>query len=307
MVFNPFATSTSESTLRSITSQLSQAVDLTVKPTKARADAIEFGRCAQADGYDIVIGYGGDGTVNELANGLLHAGPNPSGPILATLPGGNANVFARNLAYSADPMIATEQLLDAIAMKRTRRVGVGSVVTDEFQRWFLFNAGFGIDADVLAAMDERRQNGKRASDITYTMIAIRKVLAAAKERNPTITLETDSGEVISPLQFALVINVAPWIYLGSRAVTLAPEATHEKALSLFAANKLSIGSLSKVARDVFRGADVQPSSQVTSLSDLSSLALRSEFPLWLQTDGEVLSQVANVSITHSRDALTVFS
>ena len=307
MVYNPFATSTSDITRDQIVEKLKTVCDLTLQPTSGRNDAIEISRTAQVQGFDLVIAYGGDGTVNEIANGLLHSGANPNGPRLAALPGGNANVFARNLEYSSDPLEAADQLVAAIKTNSTQLVGVGSVKTESIDRWFLFNAGLGIDAEVLMAMDERRQNGKRATDFAYTLIAGRKLVSALKDRSANISLRTPVGELSSPLHFALIINVAPWIYLGSRPLTLTPDATHDKALSVFAPTSFSLRSLSKLFRDVVQNQNFDSREDVFALADQKTFSLLATTPTWLQVDGEVLAQVTEVSVSHIDNALTVYA
>lgn len=307
MVYNPFATTTNETTRDQIAAKLRSVCDLKLQPTTGRNDAIAIARGAHSQSFDIVIGYGGDGTVNELANGLLHEGPNPNGPRLAALPGGNANVFARNLEYSSDPLEAAEQLTQAIATNRTRVVGVGSVATSDFNRWFLFNAGLGIDAEVLRTMDERRQNGKRASDLAYALIAGRKLVSALKDRNPNITLRDTAGEDSAPLHFALIINVAPWIYLGPWPLTLTPDATHEKALSVFAPKHLTLRSFSKMVRGILQNQNLEAQSDIFSLADQQSFNMQALEPTWLQVDGEVLAQVNEISVSHTKNALTVYA
>lgn len=307
MVYNPFATTTDESTRDQIASRLESICELTLQPTSGRNHAIDIARKAQNAGFEIVIGYGGDGTVNELANGLLHNGPNPSGPKLAALPGGNANVFARNLNYSADPLQATEQLVQAISANRTRVVGVGSIAASDLNRWFLFNAGLGIDAEVLRAMDQRRKTGKRASDFAYTLIAGRSLVLALKNKNANIKLRSVTGEISAPLHFALIINVAPWTYLGSRPLTLTPDATHEKALSVFAPTSFSIRSLGKIFRDIAQNQNFDSHEDVFSLADQKTFSLIADLPTWLQVDGEVLSQVTQVAVSHTDNALTVYA
>lgn len=96
---NTFATTTDEAIRKVVSTTLSGKLDLTVVHTESRNDATQIAKTAQARGYALVIGLGGDGTLNELANGLLASGPNPQGPILAAIPGGNANVFARNMGF----------------------------------------------------------------------------------------------------------------------------------------------------------------------------------------------------------------
>lgn len=306
LVFNPFATSTSDLVKDKIVAKLSKALDLTVHPTTSRGEATTIAAEAQAKGFEVVIGYGGDGTMNELANGLLADGPNVTGPVLAALPGGNANVFARNLEYSADPIEATEQLLQAITTQKVQTIGVGHLQTDELSRWFLFNSGFGIDAAVLAKMDERRQSGKRVTDNMYTAIAIQELLTATSQRNSSISLQSDDNEVFHELRFALVINLAPWIYIGERPITLTPDATMDKALSVYALVDLSVSGLVQLARNIFGRKSPETNNRQIALADQKSVRFRSTTPLWVQVDGEALNQVTEVQMSHVARALRVF-
>ena len=71
--------------------------------TNHRGHAIEIGRDATRDGVDVVIVHGGDGTVNEVVNGMLgeagRAPPRWTAPAVGVVPGGSANVFARSLGH----------------------------------------------------------------------------------------------------------------------------------------------------------------------------------------------------------------
>jgi hypothetical protein len=164
LVANKFATSTDGNVQSKVVSELSKYLDITVANTSARNDAIEIARGAIQQGIEIVIGLGGDGTINEIANGLLADGPNPEGPILAAIPGGNGNVFVRNMGLSENPLEATAQILSCIDAKKFKSIGVGKIATNNISRWFLFNAGIGLDAAVIAEMETRRANGKIVSD-----------------------------------------------------------------------------------------------------------------------------------------------
>ena len=107
------------------------------------------------DGFDLVIAHGGDGTVNEVVNGILRDGPRPDKPMLGVVPGGSANVFAGALGIPRDPVEATHVLLQAIEHGTRRRIGLGQVFADVIEggRWFTFNAGMGLDADVVAGVE----------------------------------------------------------------------------------------------------------------------------------------------------------
>ncbi len=99
---------------------LSADHDVTLAETSRRGHATRLAQGAAADGADVVVVLGGDGTLNEAANGL--AGTDTA---LAALPGGSTNVFARTIGLPDDPIEATGVLLEALARGAIRRVGLG--------------------------------------------------------------------------------------------------------------------------------------------------------------------------------------
>ena len=149
LIVNPHATSTTERRRDLLAHALAAEVSLRVEHTAARGHAAELAAAAVDDGTRLVVVHGGDGTVNEVVNGLLTRGVRPAMPLLAVVPGGSTNVFARALGIDPDPTLATEQILDALAAGRSRIVSLGKA--DD--RYFTFNAGLGLDAEVVKAVD----------------------------------------------------------------------------------------------------------------------------------------------------------
>ncbi len=126
---------------------LSADHDLHVVETSRRGHAMRLALGAAADGVEVVVALGGDGTLNEAANGL--AG---SQSALAVLPGGSTNVFARSIGFVNDPIEATGQLLAALSRPGSiRPVGLASLNG----RYFLCNAGVGFDAAVISRVERR--------------------------------------------------------------------------------------------------------------------------------------------------------
>src|SRR4051794_32570966 len=104
LVVNPKATTTSERARDVLVRALRSEVELTVEVTRRRGHAAELARRAIAQKLDVVVTLGGDGTVNEVVNGLLTPAPasNLDIPALAVVPGGSTNVFARALGLPKD-------------------------------------------------------------------------------------------------------------------------------------------------------------------------------------------------------------
>ena len=100
-------------------------MELEVAQTRYRGHAGTLARKAASDGFQLILTLGGDGTVNEAVNGLLHGLKPGTDPAFAPVPGGNANVFSRALGLPADPVDATGRILEALRTGRDRRVGLG--------------------------------------------------------------------------------------------------------------------------------------------------------------------------------------
>jgi diacylglycerol kinase family enzyme len=178
---------------------------------------------------DMVVALGGDGTVNEVVNGLLTDGPRPGIPALAVVPGGSTNVFVRAIGLPPHPFDATGVILEALRAGRTRRIGLGLAG----DRYFTFNAGFGFDADVVRRIERRRRAGEETSHARFVRAALAQFFTSSR-RHPGVTYERPGHDPVDGIHFALVTNTAPWTYLGDRPVQPSPEASFETGLDLFA-------------------------------------------------------------------------
>jgi diacylglycerol kinase family enzyme len=307
LVANTFATSTDDAIQARVVSELSKHLEITTVNTSARNDAVEIARSAQQQGFELVIGLGGDGTVNEIANGLLLDGPNPEGPLLATIPGGNGNVFARNMGLSENPIEATTQILNAINNQNFQEIGVGRIATNNISRWFLFNAGIGLDAAVLAEMEARRASGKAVNDFAYATLALRELFARTDRKHGSLSLVSDSGGIQRNAHFALIVNLAPWAYLGSKALNPLPAASHHTALDVYAPISLSVSSVLRLASRAIAGKSAENDRNVIALTNQKQVHIQAEMPLWIQVDGDVIAQSTELTATHIPSALRVLA
>src|SRR3979411_1065193 len=118
---------------------------------------------ATHEASDVVVAFGGDGTVNEAANGLLG-----SSTPLCSLPGGSANVFGRLLGIPGDLVDATEHLLGLADDWRPRRLDLGVVNG----RCFTFASGLGLDASVVERVDANPRMKARLGAYFFTWVAL---------------------------------------------------------------------------------------------------------------------------------------
>jgi diacylglycerol kinase family enzyme len=307
LVVNPRATTTSARTREVLASALEAELKLDVVHTQRRGHATELAAEARHDGLDLVVALGGDGTVNEVVNGLLAAGLGRDVPALAVVPGGGTNVFHRALGLPRDPVEATGVVLDALRDRRRRSIGLGTANG----RYFTFNAGMGWDAEVVARVDDRRRRRgttRHTRPGDYVRAALGQFFLHTDRRHPALTLETRDGTV-SGLHLAIVANTAPWTFLGDLPLQTSPEASFESGLDLYALTRLrTLGTVGEVAR-LMRGRPTpdrrRPRTLVHREHDLASLTLRSSRPVAAQVDGEALGSLTALDLRSVPNALNI--
>jgi diacylglycerol kinase family enzyme len=198
LVVNPVATTTTERVRDVLASALAADLALDTVVTKGRGHGVELGARAVELGIDVVIALGGDGTVNEIVNGMLQNGPVVDGPAFAVVPGGSTNVFVRALGYSASPVEATGELLDALREGRSRRISLGRATYGGEQRWFTFCFGVGLDARVVARVEAKRSGGRRNTPGLFLRAAAAELARGADRGDPAIDLETTDAHSDAP-------------------------------------------------------------------------------------------------------------
>ncbi|WP_129842416.1 diacylglycerol kinase family protein [Streptomyces sp. RFCAC02] len=316
LVVNPVATTTSARTRDVLLHALASEVKLDVAHTAFRGHARDLARqAAETGSADVVIALGGDGTVNEVVNGLLHHGPDADRlPRLAVVPGGSTNVFARALGLPNDAVEATGALLDALRAGSERAVGLGRAdgtpgTVDEGVpgRWFTFCAGLGFDAGVIGRVESQRERGKRSTHALYVRQVLRQFLGDRTRTRGTISLEREEREAVTGLALAVVCNTAPWTYLGNRPIYAAPAASFDTGLDVLGLTRMSSTAVSRYAAQLLMSSpDKGPHGRhVVSLHDATHFTLQSQVPLPFQLDGDHLGLRTSVSFTGVRQALRV--
>jgi diacylglycerol kinase family enzyme len=301
LVVNPQATATTPAGRDVLAHALASEVKLDVIETDYRGHAMAAAAKAAEDGIDLVVAHGGDGTVNEVVNGLL---TNEHGhrPMLGVVPGGSANVFARALGMPRNPVEATHVLLTAIEDGRNRMVGLGRANWGTDSRYFTFNAGVGWDADVVAGVDRRR--GKQTSPWLYARIAISTYLRPAHGQ-PQLQIELPGEEPHQGMRMAFVSNTDPWSYLGNRPVHLNAGTTFDGGLGLYSLSTLRAPTVVRALRQAVSKRGNQRGGKLLRRDDVESIRVTAEEPVRLQVDGDLVGERTNVEFTSVPKALTV--
>lgn len=280
---------------------LAGAVKLDMLQTEYRGHGAELAARAAEDGYDLVVAHGGDGTVNEIVNGLLARGVYAGVPALGVVPGGSANVFARALGIDRDPVEATCQLLNAVHHGRSRLVGLGRA--DD--RWFTFNAGLGWDADVVHRVEQHRSRGHDASAALYVRSAAAVWLRRPRRGVPSLTARLSDGTVEENLRLALLSNTDTWTYLGHRPVRTNPGGSFDGGLGLFALRSLGVPTVTRALAQALRGAGGVSGRNLVRHDDVDLVQVNSSAPVGLQVDGDYLGRRVGVEFTAAPRALRV--
>ncbi|MFC9972420.1 diacylglycerol/lipid kinase family protein [Spirillospora sp. NPDC127200] len=296
LIANPKATSTSRRARGILVRAFTGDLDLVLAETGHRGHATELARRAVDEGFDAVVALGGDGTVNEVVNGLLADGPDPGLPALAVLPCGSANVFARALGLPNDPIAATRPVLAALRAGRYRSVGLATAgLEDGVERYFTFNAGVGLDAEVVREVELRRLEGARADPSLYVRTALRHFFTGTDRRDPALTLEVPGRPAISGLFLAFVSNTAPWTFLGRAPVNPTPKANFSRGLDVFGTRSLAIGpTLGAVGQMLLARTRPVRGRQVVNVHDAAQVTLRAERPVAFQLDGDYLGEQRSI-------------
>lgn len=305
LIVNPNATSTTPAGRDLLAHALESRVRLSIAHTDHRGHAIEIAEAAKRDRVDVIIVHGGDGTVNEVVNGLLGV-PGPdrpaadSIPAVAVVPGGSANVFARALGISPDPIEATNQLIDLLGERPWRRIGL----MDCAERWAVFTAGMGVDGDVVAAVEAQRAKGRTVTAGRYIRIAFREMLGNVRAE-PLLTLHRPGHDPVDGVHFAFVSNASPWTYANSRPVWTNPGTTFEGGLGVFAVTSMNvIANLLVVRRMLARNAEIKGRHLIRE-DDLPWVRISAAEPIACQVDGDFLGMRSDMTFTAVPAALTV--
>jgi len=299
VIVNPYAATVSDRLRHLVVYALKGRFEVDAVNTESRGHATVLCREAAHEGYEVVVAFGGDGTVNEAANGLLGS-PTP----LCALPGGSANVFAKILGIPGDLIDATEHLLAMADDWRVRKVDLG-VVND---RCFTFNSGVGLDASVVEQVDARPALKARFGPYFFTW----KAFGAAQRyivRPPRMVVESEAGtlEAIT----AVVQNAEPFTYFHDKPIEIADGASMDSGELVLAAldRATPLGMASIAVRALSPRARVTSSRRIAPRQGLRELTVRSadHRPLPLQVDGDFLGEVHEARYSVKPRALTVVS
>jgi len=300
LIVNPHATSMSGTVCELAVRSLAGLVDVRVERTKYRGHAREL--AAAADG-ELVIVLGGDGSINEVVNGVMSRGEDEGSepPLIAVIPGGGGNVFAQALGLPPDAAAAIRRVKDVIAAQSYRTIGLGLAG----DRYFTFSAGLGMDAEVVGEVDRLRAAGRRESASLFLRTMVRHYYRTDR-RIPSLTVERDGQPPITDLFLTIITNRSPWTYFRTRAVLPVPHPDFNSGLDLLAMRQVRLTTIFYLSGQMLWVRRRPPRARdVLAVHGAESLTVRSARPIAFQVDGEYLGEIDAIKFQFVPHALRV--
>jgi diacylglycerol kinase family enzyme len=304
IIVNPVATTVSDRLRNLVVYALQGRYEVEAVSTEAQNHATEIGREVADHGYDIVVAFGGDGTLNEVANGLAGTGV----PV-SVLPGGSTNVVCRTLGIPNDVVDATEHLLTLADDWAPRKIDLGKV--DD--RHFVFACGVGIDATVVERVDAHPRLKSSAGPYYYSWCGISAFYRQYLYNPVRVRFETE-GQSVEGVT-AIVQNSDPFTYFASRPIRVCEGvAFDDGTLSVGVLKRATqrdmptlISRLFSETKPAARHRQVEHFDDVVagSVSSVSEDREGNPRPFPLQVDGDYIGERTRVELRVDPGALTI--
>jgi diacylglycerol kinase family enzyme len=294
LIVNSFASSVTARNTGVIHRRLSRNHEVQVVETNRRGHATRFAHDAARRGVDVVIGFGGDGTLNEVATGI--AG---SDTALGVLPGGSTNVFARTIGMPNDPVVAVEHLADGIDAADLRPIGLGRVNG----RFCCFHTGVGFDAAVVQRVEKRGSLKRWLGHPLFISAGITTWLTGYDRQTPHFRVSGDGGPRVDDGYFSIILNTNPYTYLGNRPLDLSTAATLDQPLVAVTFTTMSATAILTSLAGALRGGGVKPARHLDIREGVRNLVIEHETPFPYQVDGDALGDTRRLEFDYVPDAV----
>jgi diacylglycerol kinase family enzyme len=304
IIVNPYATTVSDRLKNLVVYALQARYEVEAVDTEAAEHAIEIGREARTGGYDIVVAFGGDGTLNEVVNGL--AGTDVP---VSVLPGGSTNVVCRTLGIPNDVVDATEHLIGLADDFRPRKIDLGRCNG----RHFVFACGVGLDATVVKRVDAHPRLKARARQWYYTWAAI-SAFYRHYLRDPVRFELQVNGETLEGVT-AIAQNSDPFTYFANIPIRICEEiGLDDGALSMALLRRAKQRDMLPIASRVLsKRLHAAKHRQIDEFDEVTRASVRSVSldedgvprPFPVQVDGDYIGEYTELDFSVDPGALTI--
>jgi len=294
LIVNSFASSVTAKNTVAVHQRLSQHHDVQVVETNRRGHATRFAEDAARRGIDVVVAYGGDGTLNEVATGVA-----TTETALAVLPGGSTNVFARTLGMPNDALQSVELIVDALDRNAISPIGLGRAN----DRYFTFHTGLGYDAAVVRWVEQRAALKRYAGHPLFVLASLKTFFMDFDRKRPHFSLEFGDGHTVDEGYFSVVMNTNPYTYLGNRPLDLVPKTDVDSKLSVVTFKTMNPSHILRTLASALRGGGVPERSWLDVHTNVSRVVARDNRAFPYQLDGDYLGETREITFEHVPNAL----
>jgi diacylglycerol kinase family enzyme len=271
--------------------------DLEVAETSRRGHATNLALDAARNGCDVVVVLGGDGTLNEVANGLVG-----TDCAIAALPGGSTNVFARAIGLPDEPTDAALAVSEALGRGWVRRMGVGWVNG----RVFLFHVGVGWDAALVEEVERHAELKRYAGHALFVYAGVKTFFGTYDRSRPHFRIVHADGTVVDDAYFSVCLNLNPYTFVGNRPFNLSTEATLDRGLANVGVLSMrTLPFLALIGSALGTGERLRSAPSIDYRADLSAIRFEAFDQVPYQVDGDHIGDTTLLELTHQPDALAL--
>jgi len=252
----------------------------TIAQTEGPGHAVELSRSAVTGGHTKIMGIGGDGTVNEIVNGIFTQDKiHTTDIVFSFIPVGTGNDWVRTVGIPDDYLGAAKTIKTGNYFFQD--VGKVSYYEGDVrkERFFVNIAGMGYDAMVTAAANKKTHGGRKMSKSTYLIQLFRCLM---KYRMTEATVAIDGREPIKDTMFSMNVGVCRFNGNGMMQVPFAVPDDGILDVTLF--HKLTKMDVIRNTKNLYDGSFVK--KDFVSVHTGSKIRIDSTPPVYLETDGE---------------------
>jgi len=294
LIVNSFASSVTARNTVTVHERLSQHHDVQVVETNRRGHATRFAEDAARRGIDVVVAYGGDGTLNEVATGIA-----TTDTALAVLPGGSTNVFARTLGMPNDALEAIDLIIEALSRNDISPIGLGRANG----RFFTFHTGIGYDAAVVRRVEQRAGLKRYAGNPLFIAAALRTWGLDYDKKRPHFSLDFGDGNIVDNGFFSIIMNTNPYTYLGNRPFDIVPSTSLSTGLSVVTFTSLKTTQMLRTLVSALQGGGVKNFPWLDIRTNVQHVLASDSRAFPYQLDGDYLGEIQKVEFEFVPNAI----
>ena len=293
LVVNLHAGSVSTRTKEVIVKALQADFKVEAVDTARRDHAADLARDAVQRGFDAVLAFGGDGTINETAQGLAE-----TDVALGILPGGSTNVMARALGIPSNPVDATAFVASRLRSAQRRQINIGRIGS----RYFLFSAGMGLDAEVVKRVEADPERKRTSREWAFLSNALKAGLGDYRGMEPYITLSADGADPVKVMT-AVCCNGRPFTYFKRFPVDVCPDTSLDGGLDVFGLRRMRARTAPRLAWALFVSRSHPKWRSTYYFHDVTRVELRADREMPVQVDGDYIGEFSEGRIRLLENAL----